>query len=214
MSPQDIKQTKELLEQMSKEQLVSLLLWREQQIEDINAMLEAVGVGFVAHRYGLDQGSPNITGRSEMKTKPFDLTAAVNGAKLVTRHGREAKFIAHIPENADSDKVVAAADDIVLVLYENGRRFKGTDSPYDIFLAVTTRSINGHEYPEPERVAPSVGTPYWYSNPYTDDIQAWGDTWSDQEFQHRFLRKGLVHLTREAAEAHARAIILAGGGEV
>lgn len=150
-----------------------------------------------------------------MKTKPFDLEAAMNGAKLVTRDGREAKFIAYVPETDPEVRVLVLVGNVVIGFYENGNRYRNSsESGVDLFLAVQTRSINGYEYPEPERVAPSVGTRYWCPNPYTDDAHAWSGAWSDQEIQKSFLRKGLVHLTQEAAEDHARAIILACGGEV
>lgn len=150
-----------------------------------------------------------------MKTKPFDLQAAMNGAKLVTRDGREAKFIAYVPEADKPERFIALIDGLVITFYEDGVRHKELKySGIDLFLAVPTRSINGHEYPEPERVELEHGTECWLTYPSSEDfvIRFWFE--NGHKRHQQFLKRGLVHLTREAAEAHARAIILAGGGEV
>lgn len=67
-------------------------------------------------------------------------------------------------------------------------------------------SINGHEFPEPMRDAPKVGQTYWLEN------MAFKFVWSGDDSDKRWLSLGLCHSTREAAEAHRRAIILASGG--
>ena len=146
-----------------------------------------------------------------MKTKPFNLQAAVNGAKLVTRDGRPADMKVYVPETKEI--VVLIGSD--LYIYNEDGTYFGSDYriEYDLFLAVPTLSINGYEYPEPERVAPKIGSRYWFSTLAQDDT-VHTSVWSDDIIDIRLLRRGLVHLTREAAEAHARAIILAGGGEV
>lgn len=148
-----------------------------------------------------------------MKTKPFDLTAAMNGAKLVTRDGREAKFIAYVPEvTARTSRLLALVEGRVYSFSDQGNYVEG-EFKHDLFLAVPTRSINGHEYPEPERVEPEKGTNYFV--PSISNMYCFvGFDWANNGHERRMLRRGLVHLTREAAEAHARAIILAGGGEV
>ena len=148
-----------------------------------------------------------------MKTKPFDLTAAMNGAKLVTRDGREAKFIAYVPEvTARTSRLLALVEGRVYSFSDQGNYVEG-EFKHDLFLAVPTRSINGHEYPEPEMVELEDGTPYWFPALH-DPPSPTQIIWCGDSFDRMFLELGLVHLTREAAEAHARAIILAGGGEV
>lgn len=76
------------------------------------------------------------------------------------------------------------------------------------------RSLNGFEYPEPERMAPVDGTRYWIPNIRMLDELTTLVFWSGSVFDFFQLRRGLVHLSKENAEAHTRAIILAGGGEV
>ena len=82
---------------------------------------------------------------------------------------------------------------------------------YEIIPA--TLSINGHEFPEPLRVAPAFGINYWVAHSYGKDL-AYRLPWENDELDLLYLRRGRVHLTREDAEAHARADILAAGGEV
>jgi hypothetical protein len=42
----------------------------------------------------------------EQKVKPFDLQKALNGAKAVTRDGREVLNIAYLPDAPDNQKVI------------------------------------------------------------------------------------------------------------
>lgn len=146
-----------------------------------------------------------------MSKRPFDLNAAKAGAKLVTRDGREAKFIAYVPEA--KEPLIVMTGRKVLTYLKDGLRYCYPESPHDLFLAVQTRSINGYEYPEPERFTPPFETLYWYPA-ITQESKVYTACWNGGTTDTRLLKRGLVHLTREAAEAHARAIILAGGGEV
>ena len=66
------------------------------------------------------------------------------------------------------------------------------------------------EFPEPMRVAPEIGTTYW-----TADIRARRDervmadewTWSNDKQDMLWLEAGICHLTSDAAEAHAKALL-------
>lgn len=67
-------------------------------------------------------------------------------------------------------------------------------------------NINGHEVPEPVRkplecgaeyFAPAVGGVYFATEFY----------WRGDEVDNRLLERGLVHLTKEAAIAHAKALL-------
>lgn len=68
-----------------------------------------------------------------------------------------------------------------------------------------TININGHEFPEPLRVAPKEGTPVF--------IPAFEvDLFSEYTYFHdgvgcEFLEHGVLHLTKEAAIAHAKALL-------
>lgn len=70
-----------------------------------------------------------------------------------------------------------------------------------------TININGIEVPEPLRVAPAKGTKVWSPHLSSADKLStftWnvGNHWMEQE-----LERGIVHLTPEAAVAHAEALL-------
>lgn len=147
--------------------------------------------------------------------KPFDLEAAKRGEPIVTRDGRKAKFIAHVPEaNKDSQVVFLVGSDLYIRQTSGLGKRKTTYSELDLFMAPPPmRSINGHEYPEPVREPLEAGKTYFLAGPVEDELC--GEYhWDGADLEVIWLRRGLIHLTREAAEAHARAIIFAGGGEV
>ena len=76
-----------------------------------------------------------------------------------------------------------------------------------------TITIAGIEVPEPMREAPPVGTRYFVTNP-GGYVFATANDWEDDAADHHLLSRGLCHRTMEAAGQHARALILASGGEV
>ena len=145
--------------------------------------------------------------------KPFDLEAAKRGKPIVTRDGRPVKFIAHVPE-AKSEIIVCMIGGEVLLFQDSGA-FVSTCVPehLDLFMAPPPmRSINGHEYPEPVREPLGVGQKYFLADPEYK-IRVIKYYWTDSDVDLLWLKRGLIHLTREAAEAHSRAIILASGCE-
>lgn len=89
-------------------------------------------------------GSVAMDGKLAPKRKPFDLEAAKAGAKLVTRDGRLARFLAHVPEAGEAHRVIAYidGDDESLQFCENGYfRIGGAETTLDLFLAAETKTI-------------------------------------------------------------------------
>lgn len=78
---------------------------------------------------------------------------------------------------------------------------------YVFELEPETMTINGHEVPEPERQAPANRTKIFIPSslspenyvPYTWD--------SDSSICRMFLKRGVVHLNKEAAIAHSNALL-------
>lgn len=67
-----------------------------------------------------------------------------------------------------------------------------------------TININGHEVPEPLRVAPAHGVTIYRACPK----ELWlSSQWQDSPYQRTALARGLLHATSEAAEVHARALL-------
>lgn len=75
--------------------------------------------------------------------KPFDLEAAKAGAKIVTRNGKDVKFLLHLPDIEPDSRVVALVNNIVHTYGENGKLY--ADSPYsselDLFLSEEKKTI-------------------------------------------------------------------------
>ena len=69
-----------------------------------------------------------------------------------------------------------------------------------------TIKVNGFDVPEPMRDAPDMYARYYIARPdganYYD-----GDYWDDTYFDRRRLYRGLLHSTKEAAVAHAKAML-------
>lgn len=76
-----------------------------------------------------------------------------------------------------------------------------------------TIRIGGIDVPEPVREALKVGTEYFIADISGSDLYG-RTTWRDDIIDVRWLKAGLVHLTREAAIEHAKALILVSGGKV
>lgn len=76
---------------------------------------------------------------------PFSLDLALQGARLVTRDGREATFVAYIPHAAPNNQLEV---DIVGIpgqtkLYPNGQYYLHSEHPHDLFVSpVQTKWVN------------------------------------------------------------------------
>lgn len=71
-----------------------------------------------------------------------------------------------------------------------------------------TIKIGDREVPEPLREAPADGTKYWVLHLLCSSPKhAISFKWTDHENDRLWLASGLVHLTAEAATAHAEALI-------
>lgn len=89
------------------------------------------------------------------------------------------------------------ASEILLAIY-NGE-------PPDVFrIKPETIDINGHEVPAPLRVAPKIGDLVYVPNVFTVQLCQWM-TWDGAPSE--FLDRGIFHSSKEAAIAHARALL-------
>ena len=66
--------------------------------------------------------------------------------------------------------------------------------------------VNGIEVPEPVREALEVGQRYWLADPTSITFHK-KTYWGDDDIDIRILNRGLIHLTEEAAVAHAKAML-------
>jgi hypothetical protein len=68
-----------------------------------------------------------------------------------------------------------------------------------------TININGHDVPEPVREQLKEGRRYY--SPCIASGMGRVDIWTNHNMDNRLLELGIIHLTREAAEAHAKALL-------
>lgn len=71
--------------------------------------------------------------------KPFSLEAAKRGEPIVTRDGTPARFIAHIPEATEQNRVVILIEECVYCNNEHGAYHKEFESVIDLFMAPKKR---------------------------------------------------------------------------
>ena len=77
---------------------------------------------------------------------------------------------------------------------------------YEYFRKPQTITINGFEVPEPVREPLIYGTRYYVANLGMDNY-CYGFTWTGDHFDNKCLNRGIIHLTKEAAELHATALL-------
>ena len=69
-----------------------------------------------------------------------------------------------------------------------------------------TIKVNGFDVPEPMREAPAWGASYFSAKPNAEGYYN-GYSWLDLPLESRWLQRGLLHTTAEAAVAHAKAML-------
>lgn len=85
--------------------------------------------------------------------------------------------------------------------------FNQETAPENFRIKPRTILINGIEVPEPLISAPKVGISYCYLSLGHREHSVYESRWNDDIADHRILKRGLIHLTKEAAETHARALL-------
>lgn len=68
-----------------------------------------------------------------------------------------------------------------------------------------TININGFEVPEPHRDPLEIGQRYWLADPSNSLVEMYH--WDNVACEIRCLRAGLIHITKEAAEIHRKALL-------
>ena len=79
-------------------------------------------------------------------------------------------------------------------------------------IRVTTHSGRVYEFPEPMKTAPADRTEYFVVEISENHMVA-NTVWNTHSIDLRWLEKGICHLSREAAEQHAAALLAVNRGE-
>ncbi len=93
-------------------------------------------------------------------------------------------------------------------------------APYDDLILTEFRikpktiMIGDIEVPEPLREAPEEGTTYYVPQFNSERMYPYTFRYRNDDFDKEVLKIGFMHLTKEAAEQHAKALIKVSGGKV
>lgn len=142
--------------------------------------------------------------------KSFDLEAALNGEPVVTRGGHKAYIKFVIPDDYEGDYPLQGyicGPARSQSWTTDGREWVGCKSVDDIVgmweEPPATVSINGHEFPKPCTEPLQPGQRYYAVTMNFGWFVILHDKWTPTEFDNDRLKNGVIHLTEEAAKAHA-----------
>lgn len=77
---------------------------------------------------------------------------------------------------------------------------------YEVRIKPDVIVVNGIEVPAPEKVAPAIGTKYYFPEPTFEDY--YGEcSWDDASTDQRILCRGQMHLDAHGAVAHCKAML-------
>lgn len=88
------------------------------------------------------------------------------------------------------------------------------DTNYEFKLKPQTIKIGNIDVPKPESEPLKDGENYYSPSIRAGDNHVGVDKWNGAVLDRRLLKRGLIHRTKEAAIAHAKALILVSGGSV
>ena len=150
--------------------------------------------------------------------KPFDLIAALEGAPVVLRNGCKAYVLADTARLNNFESIYRDEYTLVVIVAGGGLNMhmrdgsynEEPDNPKDIIGMWSdppkTIRIGEYDVPEPVREPLENGATCWY--PKLSNIGLIdGYIWCDDDTDVRLLSYGLIHLTEEAAKAHAEALL-------
>lgn len=141
--------------------------------------------------------------------KPFNLEAALRGDPVVTRGGKKATQITKFYK--EDATIACVIDNSLFLFFEDGMfTNNGSESCHDLFMDERTIRIGDVEVPEPVRHVLKNGEYYWVANADAREVTQY--KWYSDTADFLFLRRGLIHRTKEAAKSHADALIKISGG--
>lgn len=86
--------------------------------------------------YAIEAVKLNTIKQPKQELIPFDLEAAKDGAPIITRDGRKAKFVAYVPEAVDGHRVIAFAEGnkSAYTFFDCGSYYKNRQAGDDLFM--------------------------------------------------------------------------------
>ena len=150
--------------------------------------------------------------------KPFDLVAALEGAPVVLRNGCKAYVLADTARLNNFESIYRDEYTLVVIVaggginkhMRDGSYAEEPDNPKDIIGMWSdppkTIRIGEYDVPEPVREPLENDTEYWIAH-FSLEVLANRFKWYSDKFDNRVLKNGLIHLTKEDAVIHAKALM-------
>ena len=150
--------------------------------------------------------------------KPFDLVAALEGAPVVLRNGIKAYVLADTANLGEFETIYRDEYPLVVLVSGDGLKMhmrdgsynEKPDNPSDIIGMWSdppkTIRIGEYDVPEPVREPLEKDTEYWIAH-FSLEGLANRFKWYSDKFDNRVLKNGLIHLTKEDAVIHAKALM-------
>ena len=150
--------------------------------------------------------------------KPFDLVAALEGAPVVLRNGIKAYVLADTANLGEFETIYRDEYPLVVLVsgaglnmhMRDGSYNEKPDNPKDIIGMWSdppkTIRIGEYDVPEPVREPLEKDTEYWIAH-FSLEGLANRFKWYSDKFDNRVLKNGLIHLTKEDAVIHAKALL-------
>ena len=150
--------------------------------------------------------------------KPFDFVAALEGAPVVLRNGCKAYVLADTARLNNFESIYRDEYTLVVIVAGGGLNMhmrdgsydEEPDNPKDIIGMWSdppkTIRIGEYDVPEPMREPLEKDTAYWIPH-FSLDVSANRFTWYSDDFDNRMLKNGIIHLTKEDAVIHAKALM-------
>ena len=156
--------------------------------------------------------------------KPFNLEEALAGKLVQVRNGKKAIVLGALPSNVKTKYPLIGVifqDEINggflvsqkaewtmegwCLFNDDGKNPSGEDIIGMWEEPIKYRHINGHKFPEPCSEPLEDGQSYFmvYIG-YGAGVEHFG--WDNDAYDNKHLKRGIVHTTQEAAQAHADAI--------
>jgi hypothetical protein len=148
-----------------------------------------------------------------MKTKPFNLKAALNDEPVMLRNGMKAFVRHHETKTSILGKfnLVGIKEGYSYYLTwteDGGYDIDGDISDLDIVgMWTEPRIINGFEVPAPESVELEDGAAYYIPSVSNKEFYGYSEWIDPLKFDLRSLKRGLVFLNKEDAIANAKAML-------
>ena len=132
---------------------------------------------------------------SILLTPPEALQAIMNGKDVEVKFGKHYKWEKVLPNRMLLEGLI--------------------DPEHQFRLSQETITIGDVSFPKPESKPLEVGTEYWIAHTaYSVYTTLCAYRWSNDPCDSMFLKRGLVHLSKENAVAHAKALIKLSGGTI